>query len=67
MNGGKEDVKMVFEGKSRGSSPGQPRKSWIYSINDQVKKRELGYGDTKKRVDSRNKYLGFMRGEDPSI
>ena len=40
---------------------GRPRKRWIDSVHDYLKKRSLNVGQTRKMAYDRNEWRGFLR------
>ena len=61
--GNDKNAKRVYMGKCAGSRLlGRPRKRWIDSVNDCLKKRGLNIRQAKNMVYDRNEWRGFVRG-----
>ena len=56
-------ARRVYERECAGSRLlGRPRKRWIDSVNDCLKKRGLNIRQAKNMVYDRNEWRGFVRG-----
>ena len=57
-----ENVKKVYVGECAGScSVGRPRKRWIDSVKDCLRKRGLGVRKERRMVRDRSEWQGFVR------
>ena len=57
-------AKSVYVGECAGSpSVGRPRKRWIDTVKDRLRKRGLDIRQARKMVEDRSEWWGFMRGE----
>ena len=56
-------AKRVYVGECAGSrSMGIPRKRWIVTVKDRLKKRGLDVRQAKRMVHDRSEWRGFVRG-----
>ena len=56
-------AKRVYVGECAGSrSVGRPRKRWIDTVKECLKKRGLDFRQAKRMVQDRNEWRGFVRG-----
>ena len=59
-------AKRVYVGECAGSrSVSKPRKRWIDTVNDCLRKRGLGIRQTRGMVQDRIECLGFVKGMNP--
>ena len=56
-------AKRVYIGECAGNhSEGRPRKRWIDTVNDCLKKRGLDVRQARRMVQDRSRWRGFVRG-----
>ena len=57
-------VKRVYVGECAGScSVGRPRKRWIYTVKECLKKRGLDIRQARRMVQDKSEWQGFVKGE----
>ena len=60
------NAKRVYVGECAGSrSVGRPRKRWIDTVKDCLKKRGLDVREARRMVHDRSVWRGFVRGNEP--
>ena len=56
-------AKRVYVGKCAGSrSAGRPRKRWIDTVKEYLKKRSLEIRQARRMVQDRSEWCGFVKG-----